>query len=500
MSDVNSVDPRTGEVLAVVGPATTDDQADALCDLAAKAYRVIRERDRSWRSGLLRTAADALEAQRDKVVETADAETALGAERLHGELTRTCYQLRFFADVVDDGGFLEATIDHAGPTAMGHRPDLRRMLVATGPVAVFGASNFPLAFSVPGGDTASALAAGCPVVVKAHESHPATSQLCADILRGAAASADAPDGTIGIVFGRAAGGRLVRHPAITAVGFTGSRRGGEALMRLIDERPAPIPFYGELGSVNPMVVTEAAAEERAAEIGTGFAASFTLGGGQFCTKPGLAFVPVSRAGDAVVAAAAAAVREKRAVVMLNAGIASAFGQRLDEITSQAAVVWVASGRPAGRGVVAELLEVDEAELTDRMLEETFGPVAVVVRYCDSASLVATLNRLPSSLTATLQTGSGESPIEPAVRRALEERAGRIVYNGFPTGVAVSWAQHHGGGWPATNSLYTSVGATAIRRFLRPLTWQDAPESALPAELRDGTTGLPRRIDGVLVPA
>ncbi|WP_432974591.1 aldehyde dehydrogenase (NADP(+)) [Dactylosporangium sp. CA-233914] len=500
MTNVNSVDPRTGEILAVVGSETTDEQVDAICDRAAAAYRTIRERDRSWRSGLLRAMAEALEGRRDKVVETADAESALGAVRLNAELTRTCYQLRFFADVVDEGSFLEATIDHAGPTGMGPRPDLRRMLVATGPVVVFGASNFPLAFSVPGGDSASALAAGCPVVVKAHESHPATSQLCADILRDAAESVGAPDGTIGIVHGRAAGGRLVRHPAITAVAFTGSQRGGEALMELIDQRPSPIPFYGELGSVNPMVVTEAAAAERAADIGKGFADSFTLGVGQFCTKPGLAFVPAGRAGDAVVEATAAAIREKPAAVMLNAGIAAAFGRGVEEMTAGAGIVRVASGRSAQPGVAAQLLEVDEADLTDRMLEETFGPVAVVVRYHDPASLAPALNRLPSSLTATLQTGSGEPTLEPAAQRALEERAGRIVYNGFPTGVAVSWAQHHGGGWPATNSLHTSVGATAIRRFLRPLTWQDAPESALPVELRDATTGVPRRVDGVLVPA
>ncbi|WP_432840188.1 aldehyde dehydrogenase (NADP(+)) [Dactylosporangium sp. CA-092794] len=500
MTDVHSIDPRTGEVLAVVGPETTDEQVDAACDRAAVAYRGIRERDRRWRADLLRAMADALEARRDAIVATADAETALGPARLGGELTRTCYQLRFFAGVVDEGGFLEATIDHAGPTPMGPRPDLRRMLVATGPVAVFGASNFPLAFSVPGGDTASALAAGCPVVVKAHESHPATSRLCADLLRAAAAAAGAPEGTVELVFGRAAGARLVRHPAITAVGFTGSQRGGEALMALIAERPAPIPFYGELGSVNPMVVTEAAAGERAAAIGAGFADSFTLGAGQFCTKPGLAFVPSGPAGDAVVAATAAAVRDKPAAVMLNAGIAAAFGRGVEELAAQAGTARVAAGRPEAPGIAAELLEVDEADLTDRMLEETFGPVAVVVRYRDPVSLATALRRLPSSLTATLHTGPGEPALEPAAQRALEERAGRIVYNGYPTGVAVSWAQHHGGGWPASNSLHTSVGATAIRRFLRPLTWQDAPEAALPAELRDATTGLPRRIDGVLIPA
>jgi NADP-dependent aldehyde dehydrogenase len=501
MAEVKSIDPRTGDVRAVVGHETTPREIDEMVAAAVAATREMASRGRVWRAGLLRALAQALEAGRAEIVRVADAETALGETRLNGELTRTCYQLRLFADVVDDGGYLEATIDHAGDTPMGPRPDLRRMLVPLGPVAVFGASNFPLAFSVPGGDTASALAAGCAVVVKAHESHPETSRLCGDLIRGAAVAAGAPEGTLAVVYGREAGGYLVQHPGISAVGFTGSVRGGQALMRLIDQRPAPIPFYGELGSINPLIVTEAAAAERAEAIGNGLAGSFTLGGGQFCTKPGLAFVPRGDAGDAVVRSAAKAVEETPAPVLLNNNIWTAFGEGVEALKSDRRTRLLAEGQVAERAVLgrpALLLEVDLADLDESMLEECFGPVTLVVRYDDQSSLVETLRRVPASLTASLHVGAEEQTVGEAVRETLEERAGRIVYNGYPTGVSVAWAQNHGGGWPASNSLHTSVGPTAIRRFLRPITWQDAPEAVLPEELRDGDAALPRRVDGVLI--
>ena len=503
MPDIRSINARTGELRAVLGQETTAAQVDAICESAGTAFVELQRRGRPWRAALLRAMADGLEDKRDLIVETADAETGLGSGRLGGELTRTCFQLRMFADVVEEGSFLEATIDHAGDTAMGPQPDLRRMLVPTGPVAVFGASNFPLAFSVPGGDTASALAAGCPVVVKAHESHPETSTLCGKLLAEAASSVDAPDGTIALVYGRDGGGKLVQHPAITAVGFTGSVGGGRALSALIDQREMPIPFYGELGSINPLVVTMAAAAERPAEIGRGIVGSFTLGAGQFCTKPGLVLVPSNNDGDRIVAAAADATETQQAATMLNAGIAESFQHGLAALTSEPGVSVLATGDVDGADEgppPAHLLEVQVTDLTDRMLEECFGPVTIVVRYESDESLAAALERLPSSLTATIHTGSADSAVTEPVRRALEARAGRVVFNGFPTGVSVSWAQHHGGGWPASNSLHTSVGATAVRRFLRPLAWQAAPQSALPVELRDTTVDIPRRVDGVLQPA
>jgi NADP-dependent aldehyde dehydrogenase len=470
---VVSTDPRTGEAVEVVAQETTPEEVDRLCAAALAAAPALDALGRAGRAALLRALADALEARRDDVVAVADRETALGPTRLNGELTRTGYQLRLFAEVLEEGSYLEAAIDHPGDTPMGPRPDLRRMLVPIGPVAVFGASNFPLAFSVPGGDTASALAAGCPVVVKAHGSHPATSQLVFDVLDAAARKAGAPDGTLGIVHGLQGGADLVAHPAIRAVGFTGSVTGGRALLEIIERRPDPVPFFGELSSLNPVVVTPTAAAERGTAIGTELVGSFTLGGGQFCTKPGLAFVPAGAEGDAVVDAMAEAVR--------GAG-APARG-----------------GGPSGHGfeAVPRLLQTTAGELPEQVTEECFGPVSVVARYDGEAELFAALQQMPSSLTATVLRGAGETELPLAVSEQLRTRAGRLVYDAYPTGVAVSWAQHHGGPWPSTNSQHTSVGTTAIRRFLRPVTWQGAPQEVLPAELTDGFRGIPRRIDGVL---
>ncbi|SDD56958.1 NADP-dependent aldehyde dehydrogenase [Geodermatophilus telluris] len=499
--DVVSTDPRTGETVEVVAQETTTAEVDRLCAAALAAAPGLDALGRGGRAALLRALADALEARREDVVALADRETALGPTRLNGELTRTCYQLRLFAEVLEEGSYLEAAIDHAGDTPMGPRPDLRRMLVPIGPVAVFGASNFPLAFSVPGGDTASALAAGCPVVVKAHGSHPATSQLVFDVLDAAARKAGAPDGTLGIVHGLQAGADLVAHPAVRAVGFTGSLGGGQALQRVIEQRPDPVPFYGELSSLNPVVVTPAAAAERGAAIGTELVGSFTLGGGQFCTKPGLALVPAGPEGDAVVDAMAEAVRATAAPVLLNAGIAASYGRISDGLAGAPGVVEVArGGDPSGRGfeAVPRLLQTTAAALPDEVTEECFGPVSVVARYDGEAELFAALGAMPSSLTATVLRGTGETELPLAVSQELRTRAGRLVYDAYPTGVAVSWAQHHGGPWPSTNSQHTSVGTTAVRRFLRPVTWQGAPQEVLPAELTDGHTGIPRRVDGVLV--
>jgi NADP-dependent aldehyde dehydrogenase len=304
---------------------------------------------------------------------------------------------------------------------------------------------------------------------------------------------------LSLVHGREAGAHVVRHPAVTAVGFTGSLVGGRALMRIIDERLSPIPFYGELGSVNPLVVTPAAARERGEEIGRGFAQSFTLGMGQFCTKPGIAFVPIGQAGDGVVEAAAAQTEETLAGPLLNTHISKAFDEGVERLSAADSVRLRAvgvTGEPASRAAIPRLLEVDSDELTDQMLDEYFGPVALVVRYADEGGLLRSIGRLPASLTATIHRGSAEK-VAASIRRALEAGAGRMIYDGYPTGVAVSWAQNHGGGWPASNSLHTSVGATAVRRFMRPLVWQDAPADVLPVELRDDMREIPRRVNGVM---
>jgi NADP-dependent aldehyde dehydrogenase len=495
-TEIASIDPRTGAVVEVLAPPAAS--VAEICEAAQAAVGPLEALGRTGRAALLDALAAALDDARSRIVAVADRETGLGETRLNGELTRTCYQLRLFASVLADGGYLEATVDHAGDTAMGPRPDLRRMLVPIGPVAVFGASNFPLAFSVPGGDTASAIAAGCPVVLKAHPSHPATSQLCFDILSTAAGKAGAPEGTFGIVYGQQAGADLVAHPAIRAVGFTGSQGGARALLEIIERRPDPIPFFGELSSLNPIVVTPAAAADRAARIGADFAVSFTLGAGQFCTKPGLAFVPAGPDGDALVAAAQSAVAEAEPMVMLNEGIAASYTRGTAALGRVLATSSTGSGAAAGgfRGTPT-LLTATAADLPREATEECFGPVAVIARYTDETELFTALGKLPNSLTATVQRGPGETELPAELSRRLRPIAGRIVFDGYPTGVAVSWAQHHGGPWPATNTQHTSVGATAIRRFLRPVTWQGAPAELLPAELRDDYTGIPRRVDGRL---
>jgi NADP-dependent aldehyde dehydrogenase len=500
MAAVVSIDPRSGQAVEEVAQETTTAEVDRLCTAGLAAAPGLDALGRAGRAALLRTLADALEDRREDVVAVADRETALGPVRLNGELTRTCYQLRLFAEVLDEGSYLEATIDHAGDTPMGPRPDLRRMLVPIGPVAVFGASNFPLAFSVPGGDTASALAAGCPVIVKAHGSHPATSQLVFDVLASAAAKVGAPEGTLGLVHGVQAGADLVAHPAIRAVGFTGSVTGGRALLRIIEQRPDPVPFFGELSSLNPVVVTPQAAAERSSTIGTELVGSFTLGGGQFCTKPGLVFVPAGPDGDALVDAMAEAVRATGAPVLLNEGIAAAYGRIAGGLADGPGVEVLARGaEPEGHGFQAAplLLATSARELPQQVTEECFGPVSVVARYDGEAELLAALEGMPSSLTATVLRGRGETKLPLAVSERLRPRAGRLIYDAYPTGVAVSWAQHHGGPWPSTNSQHTSVGTTAIRRFLRPVTWQGAPQDVLPPELTDDYRGIPRRIDGVL---
>jgi NADP-dependent aldehyde dehydrogenase len=504
-----SVDPRSGKQREQVAVEATAQDVDAAVRAAAAALPALA--DRSVRSRLLRAGAGLLEKHAERVVASADAETALGIPRLTGELARTAFQLRTFADVVDEGAFLDVIIDHADPDAQPlPRPDLRRYKIPLGVVAVYAASNFPLAFSVPGGDTASALAAGCPVVVKAHPDHPATSVLTADLLRQAAVSVGLPADTVVLLHGFEAGVELVKHPLVSAAGFTGSVRGGRALFDAAAARPRPIPFHGELGSLNPVVVTRAAAAERAEQIGTGLAGSFTLGTGQFCTKPGLVLAPAGADGDRLVTALTGAAEAATDGVLLDGRMREKF---LEGAAARAALPAVttpvapgASADSDSLGVRPGYVVVDAAELAepgayDVLLEECFGPLTVVVRYGDADQLGAVLERLPGNLTATAHLG-GEEAAQPGGEAAdllgrLSTLAGRVLVNGWPTGVAVTAAQQHGGPYPATTSTSTSVGATAIERWLRPVAYQDTPEPLLPAELRDGNPlGLPRRVDGV----
>lgn len=504
-----SVDPRTGKRREQVAVEATAEQVDAAVRAAATALPALA--DRSVRSRLLRGAAGLLEEAGPAIIAAADAETALGAPRLTGELARTAYQLREFADVVDEGGFLDVIIDHADPDAKPiPRPDLRRWKIPLGVVAVYAASNFPLAFSVPGGDTASALAAGCPVVVKAHPDHPATSALCADVLRRAAVAAGLPADTVVLVHGFEAGVELVKHPLVAAAGFTGSVPGGRALYDAAAARPRPIPFHGELGSLNPVVVTEAAAAERAEQIGTGLAGSFTLGVGQFCTKPGLVLAPADAGGDRLLAALTGAAAEAAPGVLLDARMRDNFLKGVAARTALPGVgAPVAPGDGGEHAVQPGFVTVAAADLAaagagayDLLLEECFGPLTVVVRYGSADELAAVLDRLPGNLTATAHLGADEAAQAGGPAAALLTRltalAGRVLVNGWPTGVAVAPAQHHGGPYPATTSTSTSVGATAIERWLRPVAYQDTPPALLPPELLDANPlAVPRRFDGAL---
>lgn len=471
------------------------DSVDTAVLAAHAAAPTLEDLGRSGRARVLEAIADSLDAARGGLVQIAAEETGLTADRLDGEVTRTCVQLRLFADVLRDGGYLEIAIDRADPSTTPPRPDLRRMLVPLGPVAVFSASNFPFAFSVVGGDTASALAAGCPVVVKAHSGHPRLSREVAALAADAAHGAGAPLGTLGLVEGREAGVDLVRHPLIHAVGFTGSLGGGRALFDTASARPRPIPFYGELGSLNPVVVSPAAAASRAEGLARGLAGSMTLGVGQFCTKPGLVFVPPGRALEAPLAAALAGHTPQR---MLTPSIANAFETSIADLASSAGtrVVFASEQGAGGLGSpVAYATTVGALRAEPSLLEERFGPATLLVEYTDEDDLMEGIACVEGALTATVHA---EDDLSDRVLRALRPRAGRLLFSGWPTGVAVSWAQHHGGPWPATtNPLHTSVGATAIRRFLRPIVFQDAPAAALPDELRDDSAALPRRVDGIL---
>lgn len=492
---LSTTNPATGATTETTIEATTDIRGAV--DAAAGAFVELSTHSRLWRAGLLDAIADALEAHRDELAPIADSETGLGLPRLTGEVGRSVFQFRLFAEALREGGYLEATIDHAGDTPLGAAPEIRRMLVPIGPVAVFGSSNFPFAFSVAGGDTASALAAGNPVVLKAHSSHLLTSQASFGVIAGAAAAYGAPAGTIGIVYGTQAGRDLVADPRIQAVGFTGSLGAAQALMSIIDTRETPIPFYGELSSLNPLVVTHAAAAERADDLATGLFGSFTMGAGQFCTKPGVAFVPTGAEGDSLVDGIVAKASSAQAQVLLNDRIATSFDEIRSRLVGEGSARILVEGVASGFTATPSVLTIDAPALTAAATEEAFGPLVLVVRYDSLADITAALDAVPQSLTATILHSDGEDEVVTELTRELSSRAGRLVYNGYPTGVRVSWGQHHGGSWPATNSLHTSVGVTAIRRFLRPLAWQNAPEAVLPEELRDGFTAVPRRIDGVL---
>ncbi|HEU0180839.1 MAG TPA: aldehyde dehydrogenase (NADP(+)) [Agromyces mariniharenae] len=479
--------------------ATTEASGEVDSAVRAAAASGVDRSTRAERATWLRALADAIEHHRDELVDLAHAETHLSEARLGGEVVRTATQLRFFAGVIEEGSYLEATIDPPDARLIPPRPDLRRMLRPIGTVAVFAASNFPFAFSVLGNDTASALAAGCPVVVKAHPGHPLLSRRVAEVARVALAEVGAPADALSVIEGLDAGVELVGHPLVAAVGFTGSLRGGRALFDLAAARPAPIPFYGELGSLNPVVVTRAAAAADVEGVATGLAGSFTRDGGQYCTKPGLVFVPADAGFEEALCDALGTVGSQR---LLTDGMATAFADDAARLAGLDGAELVWRGAAEDADAPATVVATDAPALVaapDAWLQECFGPLTVLVRYRDDDELDAALASLEGSLTASIHHAPGEDVT--ALAEKLERVAGRLVFNGWPTGVAIAWAQHHGGGWPATTaSVHTSVGATALRRFLTPVAYQDAPAEVLPPELRDANPlGIPRREDGVPTP-
>lgn len=500
MTIIAGTNPYTGAKLDPVTEESTLADVNRIVESAGKAFSYLEGIGRAGRAGLLQAIADSLDLNAEELIRAADEETGIGPARLTGELKRASYQMRFFAEVLLEGSYLEATIDTAGDTPMGPRPDLRRLLQPIGPVAVFGSSNFPFAFSVIGGDTASALATGCPVVLKAHSSHPRTSKVSYEVMTAAASNYGAPEGTLGIVFGQQAGTALVSHPLIQAVGFTGSLGGGAALMEAIGRRPQPIPFYGELSSLNPLIITPKAAAERGASIGAGLAASITTSAGQLCTKPGVVFIPEGSDGDIVVASLSDDLATSTVSPLLNRRIFQSYAEITGELDKHDDIDRIATGKAPAEGgfrVTPAIYSIQASKLRSDIIEECFGPSSIIVRYGTLPEMEEALSMIEDSLTLTIHLGEDDGQLAARLTELGRACAGRIIYNGYPTGVSVSWAQTHGGPWPSTNSLHTSVGATAVRRFLRPVTYQDAPATVLPDELTDGPIVVPTRINGQL---
>lgn len=472
---------------------TTPAELDAILEAAAIAAPVLASTPPASRARALVAAADALDEAADALVDLAQRETGLTEARLRGELRRTTVQLRLFADVVADGSCFDVRLDEADASfVLGPRPDLRRYLAPVGPVLNFAASNFPFAFSVAGGDTAAALAAGCPVVVKAHTGHLELSALTAQVAGDALVEAGLPLGTLSIIIGRDAGVAALKDPRITAAAFTGSTDGGLRLAELAASRPTPIPFFGELGSVNPVFITPAAAASRGDAIAADLVASVGGSAGQLCTKSGFVFTPRGTLPDDVIHDAATAVPEHR---MLYPGIADGFLDRRETILASSAVAPIAVGtvRSDDEGhtwVTPTLVRTDLAALREHrseLLEEAFGPLAIVVEYDAVEELPAVVGDLfPGNLTGSIHTDDDEDGADfAALVGALAAHSGRVVFNGWPTGVAVTPAMTHGGPFPATTGFGgTSVGTTSVTRFLRPVTYQNAPAAVLPPPLRD----------------
>ena len=502
---VRSFNPTEGAEMEPLFGGGSSADVDRACILAGEAFDVYRETTQAVRANFLRAIGAGLLGLGDTLIERAQAESGLPKARLEGERGRTIGQLEMFAKIVEDGRWMGVTIDSALPDRkLMPRPDLRLRRIPLGPVAVFGASNFPLAFSIAGGDTASALAAGCPVVAKAHPAHLGTSELVGRVIQQAVATCGLPEGVFSLVLGigNEIGQALVRHPAIKAVGFTGSRRGGLSLLHAAAARPEPIPVYAEMSSINPVIVFPAVLSADAEGLAKGFVDSLLLGVGQFCTSPGLVLGVKGDGFERFAKAAAADIATRSGGAMLTPDIQQAYQLGIAGLLAADKVTTLAQSCSTGttHGLPA-LFSVSGTDLLalPELGQEVFGPSSILVICKSEDELIAVTASLEGQLTATVLAAPADAELVRGILPLLERKVGRIVYNGYPTGVEVAWAMVHGGPFPATSdSKVTSVGAGAIDRFLRPVSYQNLPAALLPEALRDGNPlHVPRTVDSML---
>ncbi|WP_248794902.1 aldehyde dehydrogenase (NADP(+)) [Pseudomonas sp. MWU13-2105] len=498
---LQSIDASSGERLPHDFYQATEQEVDAAAKAAAQAYPVYRALSAQRRAQFLEAVADELDALGDEFIALVCRETALPAARIQGERGRTSGQMRLFANVLRRGDFYGARIDRALPERQPlPRPDLRQYRIGLGPVAVFGASNFPLAFSTAGGDTAAALAAGCPVVFKAHSGHMATAEQVADAIMRAAEITGMPAGVFNMIFGAGVGEALVKHPAIQAVGFTGSLKGGRALCDMAAARPQPIPVFAEMSSINPVIVLPGALHARAENVARDLTASVVQGCGQFCTNPGLVIGIRSPQFSAFIQQVARLIGDQPAQTMLNAGTLSSYGKGLQRLLAHPGIEHLAGTAQVGNQAQPQLFKADASLLIkgDEVLqEEVFGPTSIFVEVADQAQLGTALNGLHGQLTATIIGEPEDLQQFSELTALLEQKVGRILLNGYPTGVEVCDAMVHGGPYPATSDARgTSVGTLAIDRFLRPLCFQNYPDSLLPDALKNANPlRIQRLVDG-----
>ncbi|MFK0033411.1 aldehyde dehydrogenase (NADP(+)) [Pseudomonas monteilii] len=499
---LNSVDAHSGEPLPYAFHQATGDEVEAAVQAAEVAYPAYRSTRPAQRAAFLDAIANELDALGDDFIQHVTRETALPEARIRGERSRTSNQLRLFAEVVRRGDFYAARIDRALPQRTPlPRPDLRQYRIGVGPVAVFGASNFPLAFSTAGGDTASALAAGCPVVFKAHSGHMLTAAHVAAAIDRAVASSGMPAGVFNMIYGAGVGEALVKHPAIQAVGFTGSLRGGRALCDMAAARPQPIPVFAEMSSINPVIVLPQALLARGEQVAAELAASVVLGCGQFCTNPGLVIGIRSPQFEHFVHTLVAHMADQGPQTMLNAGTLRSYQNGVQHLLAHPGIQHLAGQPQTGNQAQPQLFKADVSLLLngDPLLqEEVFGPTTVVVEVADAQQLAEALRHLQGQLTATLIAEPDDLHAFAGLVPLLERKAGRLLLNGYPTGVEVSDAMVHGGPYPATSDARgTSVGTLAIDRFLRPVCFQNYPEALLPDALKSANPlGIARLVDGL----